>query len=307
MKNMHAQEPLKKIVVIVGPTASGKSGLAVMLAKKFGGGVVSADSRQVYKGLDIGTGKVTPQKITRVPHHLLDVASPRRVYTVTDFVTDARTVIAGIVARGKLPIIAGGTAFYIDTLLGDTSPAPVPPNEKLRAKLEKKTKTALVEILEKIDPRFAQKIDTKNPHRLIRAIEIATALGRIPPLKKKCFYDALKVGIRVPHETLKEKIHARLASRMKQGMIAEAQLLHEKGLSWKRMETLGLEYRSLARYLQKEISKQEMLMELEAAICRYGKRQMTWWKRDVHIKWYTPHEYEKIETTIAEFLTTDLL
>jgi len=303
MKNMHAEEPLKKIVVIVGPTASGKSGLAVMLAKKFGGEIVSADSRQVYKGLDIGTGKVTRKEMTGVPHHLLSVASPKRVYTVTDFVADARTVIAGIVARGKLPIIAGGTAFYIDALLGDTSPAPVPPNKKLRRALEKETTHALVVRLKNLDTHFAEKIDKKNRHRLIRAIEIADALGHVPPLEKNRFYDALKIGIRMPNDVLQEKIHTRLIARMKKGMVAEARQLHENGLSYARMKSLGLEYGFLARYLQKEISKQEMLVELEAAICRYAKRQMTWWKRDTGIAWLASTEYEKIEKTVAEFLT----
>ncbi|MBI3020311.1 MAG: tRNA (adenosine(37)-N6)-dimethylallyltransferase MiaA [Parcubacteria group bacterium] len=310
----------QKIIVIVGPTASGKSDLAVRLAKECNGEVVSADSRQVYKGLDIGTGKITKREMAGIPHHLLDCVSPKRQFTVTEYAEKARAAISEIAARGKLPIVCGGTAFYIDALLGAVIPAPVPPNLKLREKLEKETTENLFKKIQKLDPARAEKIDAKNRRRLIRAIEIAvsrthaeqtplperssvrgtaqTAAGK----PKRVLFDTLKIGMMTQKEELRERIQKRLAARMKKGMVAEARKLHDEGLSWRRMDALGLEYRFLTRYLQKKISKTEMLAQLETAIWRYAKRQMTWWKRDKEIKWMKPNEYMKIKTAVADFL-----
>ncbi len=291
-----------KIVVIVGPTASGKSDLAVQLAQKFNGEIISADSRQVYRGLDIGTGKITKREMAGIPHHLLDCVSPRRQFTAAEYVKKARAAISKIAARGKLPIVCGGTAFYIDALLGAATPAPVPPNLNLREKLEKETTENLFKKIQKLDPARAKKIDAKNRRRLIRAIEIAYALGKIPTPQKTIFYDAIKIGITLPSNQMKERIKKRLVARMKKGVIAEARNLHGKGLSWKRMDALGLEYRFLARYLQKQISKQELAAQLETAIWRYAKRQMTWWKRDKEIHWYAPNESKDIQNAVKDFL-----
>lgn len=274
-----------KVLVIVGPTASGKSALAVRLAKDLDGEVISADSRQVYKGLDIGTGKITKREMKRVPHYLLDVASPKTTFTANDFIRHGQKAISKIWKKNKLPIIVGGTGFYIDALLGRVELADVPPNPKLRAKLSKMTAWELYSILKEKDPLRAETIDKNNPVRLIRAIEIAAAPKKKPPTKP-IIAEEEWIGINPPRNELREKIHARLVSRMRQGMLKEAKALRARGMSYKRMEDLGLEYRYLALYLQGKISKDEMLTQLEAKIWQYAKRQMTYWRRNKEIQWF---------------------
>ncbi|MBI2046106.1 MAG: tRNA (adenosine(37)-N6)-dimethylallyltransferase MiaA [Parcubacteria group bacterium] len=275
------------ITAIIGPTSSGKSDIAVLLAETFGGEVVSADSRQVYRGLDIGTGKITKQEMRGVPHHLLDIASATRRFTASLYQKKARRAVSQILNRGNIPIVCGGTGFYVDTFLKGLSLPEVPPNRPLRQALEKKSTQELFEILCALDSRRAKTIDRKNPRRLVRAIEIATALGEVPPVTHAPAVPApvLTIGIVIPDKKLKKNIHARLLKRVKLGMISEARRLHNNGLSWKRFDELGLEYRFLARYLQKKMRKQEMLTQLETAINQYAKRQKQWFKRDPSIVW----------------------
>ncbi len=275
-----------KILVIVGPTATGKSSLAVKLAKKIGGEVISADSRQVYKGLDIGTGKITKKEMAGVPHHLLDVADPKKQFSVVKYVEQAEKALAGIIAKNKIPIVAGGTGFYIHALIDGVILPDVSPNVELRKKLSKKSAEELIDILKKLDRNRAENIDPKNSRRIIRAIEIAAALGKVPSITKiPSKYDPVFIGLTLRAEELRKKIKVRLEKRLKMGMIKEAERLHKNGLSWKRMDELGLEYRYLALYLQKKISLEEMRKKLETEIWRYAKRQMTWFKRDNRIQW----------------------
>ena len=286
----------RKILVIVGPTAVGKSALAVRLAKKIGGEIISADSRQVYRGLNIGTGKITKKEMAGVPHHLLDVTDPKKQFSVADFVRLGSEKIAAIFSRNHIPIICGGTGFYISALLGEIKLPPAPPNLKLRQKLEKKSAVELFAILEKLNPARAAKIDRRNPRRLIRAIEIASEPSDTPcphPVDTACL-QVLKIGLTIPPDKLKEKIRARLLARLRQGMIAETKKSHRQGLSWKRMEELGLEYRYLAKYLKNKMSKNEMIEKLNTEIWRYAKRQMTWFKRDKIIRWFSPNDFKKI-------------
>lgn len=281
------------ILVIVGPTASGKSDLAVKLAKKFNGEVVSADSRQVYKGLDIGTGKITKKEMKGVPHHLLDVADPKKPFNVIEYVKLADEAIAGILKRGKLPIICGGTGFYIQALVDRIAFPEVPANKKLRKQLGSKIVSQLLTQLKKLDSKRFKQIsenesDRQNKRRIIRAIEV----GRV--VKKTAFpvnatqshlYKTYFIGLNPLRDELRAKIHARLLKRLKAGMLDEATRLHKKGLSWKRMEELGLEYRYMARFLQGKISKNEMIEKLNIEIGKYAKRQMTWFRRDKRIIW----------------------
>jgi tRNA dimethylallyltransferase len=277
---------MKKIIVIIGPTASGKSAYAVKLAKKIGGEVISADSRQVYKGLDIGTGKITTKEMRGVPHHMIDVVSPKKVYTVNSYVIDGREAIEDIFSRGKTPIICGGTGFYIDALLGRIAVPRVPPNPALRLSLEKKSPAQLFAMLKKLDARRARDIDPKNPVRLIRAIEIAKALGHVPRSNPEPLPYVIEwIGLAPTQESLKRKIHTRLLARMKAGMLEEARTLHKRGLTYKRMDKLGLEYRYLALRLQNKMTESEMLEELENQIQDYAKRQMQYWKRNKEIAW----------------------
>mgnify|MGYP003345735814 FL=1 len=288
-----------KVLVILGPTAVGKSDLAVEIARHYNGEVISADSRQVYKGFDIGTGKITKKEMRGVPHHLLDVINPKKIYSVEGWKKDTEKAIRDIVSRGKLPLICGGTGFYIQSIVDNIVLPDVPANPELRKQLSLKSTEDLFSILTQLDPNRANEIDQKNPVRLIRAIEIATALGSVPkPTHAKTEYEFIQIGLSLPLEILRVKIHNRLLSRMKKGMLREAQHLHAKGLSYKRMEALGLEYRYLALYLQKKISKQDMLQKLEIEIGQYARRQMQWFKRDERIKWFEPTQTKEIYSWI---------
>ncbi|MEK7481805.1 MAG: tRNA (adenosine(37)-N6)-dimethylallyltransferase MiaA [Patescibacteria group bacterium] len=306
---------MPKILVILGPTASGKSELAVKIARKFNGEIISADSRQVYKGLNIGSGKVPKDKVPSVrckvsgvyyykgiPHHLLDVASPKRTFTVSQYQKLAKKALADIIKRNKLPIICGGTGLYIDALIYDYQLPAVPPQPKLRKQLEKKTTEELFKQLQKLDPRRAENIDHHNKRRLIRALEIAlTTKKPIPFLNtaardnaiiddsKIFLYYALKLGIKKSPEELKKLIAARLKKRLRQGLIGEVKNLRNPpvggGLNWKRLDDLGLEYRYVSRYLRGLITKQEMVDSILKESWQYAKRQMTWFKKDKNIRW----------------------
>lgn len=290
------------LIVIVGPTASGKSALAVRLAKKFGGEIVSADSRQVYRRLDIGTGKVTLRERAHVPHHLLDIADPKKQISVVEFKTRADKAIATIYKRGKTPILVGGTGFWVDAVaLGKQFPA-VPPNEHLRRRLEKKSAAKLFEILRKLDPRRARAIEKKNPRRLIRAIEIARALGRVPRVVEKSAYATLWLGLTFPPAILRKRIRARLEHRLRAGMIQEALKLRSRGLPWKRFYELGLEYRFLADYLRGNISREELSTKLKRAIFDYARRQLSWFRRNQRIHWVKNTKTAEVQT--KQFLRT---
>lgn len=279
-----------KIIVILGQTATGKSDFAVQIAKEIGGEIISADSRQVYKGMDLGTGKVTKKEMRGVPHHLLDVASPKKVFSVSDFKKLSDKKIKEILARGKVPIICGGTGFYIDAVVDGMLLPEVKADKELRKKLEDKSIEVLYKMLVKLDSKRAKTIDRKNKVRLIRAIEIAKSHGFVPKIKINKKYNSIKIGLTLPDEILKEKIRMRLLARVKKGMLKEIENLHRGGVSWKRMDELGLEYRYGALYLQGKITKEQMIEELNTKIWQYAKRQKTWFKRNKEIKWIDPRE-----------------
>jgi tRNA dimethylallyltransferase len=334
-----------KLIVIAGPTASGKSDMAIRLARRFNGEIISADSRQVYRGMDIGTGKVTRDQVRSknaesrsqklrhsafansyfsggIRHHLLDVASPARQYTVAHFTRDARRAIRDIVRRGKLPIICGGTGFWIDALVYGQSIPDVKPDAKLRKRFGKLSAEHLFKMLRKLDPVRAATIDRHNPVRLIRALEIVYATGKpVPQRTDSTPYDVLYTGVSRPLPELKRRIEKRLDVRLKSGMVAEVRRLHELGVSWKRLESFGLEYRHLAKYLQgkyevrsknAEVKSgtssfairtspfQAMRSALLADIIAYAKRQLTWWRKNTDIHWIkTPAQAERL---MKEFL-----
>ena len=278
----------QKLIVIVGPTASGKSDLAVKLAKKYNGEIISADSRQIYKGMDIGTGKITSEEMDGIPHHLLDVTSPNRVFTVAQYQKLGSKAIKKIISIGKLPIIAGGTGFYIDALITNSTLPNVKPDLMLRKKLNKLTAEKLFNMLEKLDTKRASAIDPYNKYRLIRALEIITTTGKpVPEVKISSDYKILKIGIMLPNTKLRKLIHKRLLARIKQGLIEEVKNLHNSKISWRRLDELGLEYRYVSKYLRGLMTKQEMLEKLETEIWHYSKRQMTWFKKDKSIHWIT--------------------
>lgn len=285
-----------RIIAIVGPTSSGKTALGIYLGTKLGGEVISADSRQVYKGLNIGTGKVTKKEMAGIPHHLLDVASPKKVFSAGDFKKLGERAIASIYRSKKIPIVVGGTGLYADVLLGRMALPEVPPNPKLRRSLNKQAIAFLFRKLQQIDPERAATIEPTHKRRLIRAIEIAEALGKSPAKNDAMHaagsaYDVLWLGLNPPQNILHKKIILRLHARLKQGMIAEAKKLHAGGLSYKRMEALGLEYRAMAQHLRKESRRKVGIPTvfdasgLERQIIHYAKRQLRWFKRNPNIVW----------------------
>ena len=289
-----------KLIAIIGPTSAGKSSLAVFLAGKFKGEIVSADSRQIYKGMDIGTGKIRKNEMRGVPHHLLDIASPKKRFTVFQYKLLAEKTIEKIAKKGKIPFLAGGSPFYVYSVVEGWNFPELKPDWKLRKELEKKEVSELFSILKKLSPKRAKEIDRKNKRRLARAIEIAKAKGKVPPLKSDPKFDCLVIGIKIEPEQLKKRIKARLLKRLKQGMVSEVKSLKKSGLSWKRLEEFGLEYRWLGRYLQKKISYGEMEERLQKDIEKFAKRQMTWFKRDKKIHWI--ENRKEAEKAIAGFL-----
>lgn len=298
----------QKILVIVGPTASGKSALGVSLAKRLKGEIISADSRQVYKGLDIGTGKITKKEMRGIPHHLLDIVSPKKTVTAQEFTEKARSAINAISKKARLPLVVGGTGFYIDSLLGRITLPDVPPNKKLRESLHKKNATALYTQLKKLDAKRAKAMSSQsernNKVRLVRAIEIAKATTSTIKISRRRLdiFDVLWIGISPEQKLLEKKIEKRLSARIKQGMIQEAKRLRKNHLSLKRMESLGLEYRSLARFLKGVISKEELEAELFRDIRRYAKKQRAYWKRNTDIMWFKPTDTAKIRRKVTEWL-----
>ncbi len=290
------------VIVVVGPTASRKSELSVKLAKKLNGEVISADSRQVYKGLDIGSGKITKKEMRGVKHHLLDVVSPRSVFTVARYQKLATKALRGIMRRGKVPIICGGTGLYVRALVDQMSIPHVKPNFSLRKKLQSFSTQELFTLLKRKDSRRASVIDSHNPRRLIRALEIIDSFQKVPDYSTKPLpYPALFLGMKISRRENRRRIHKRLISRLHQGMIEEVQKLHKKGVSWKRLESLGLEYRYVSLYLQKKCSYEEMVRELVKEIVRYAKRQMTWFMRDKRIKWVEVGNQRKVLDLVKRF------
>ncbi len=303
MKKIINSKP--KILVVLGPTSSGKSDLAVILAKKFNGEIISADSRQVYKGMDLGTGKITKKEMRGIPHYLLDVVKPNTHFSVAKYKKLADQAVKKILENNKLPIICGGTGFYIDAVVNNILLPEVPPNMKLRKILEEKTCAELSKILQKLDPKRNKNIDQKNKVRLVRAIEIAKALGSVPKIKSSQPYNSLYIGLDLPDLILKERIATRLKKRLRAGMVAEVERLHKEGVSYRRLEKFGLEYRHCAKLLQHSSTIEQMCTNILTESFQYAKRQRTWFKRNPDIKWFNPvlkSSQTKIEKLVRKFL-----
>ncbi len=331
---------MKKLLVILGPTATGKTDLGLDLAKKFNGELVACDSRQVYQGLDIGTGKRPSENskfefrnsrlkkldgrwvVYGVNIWMYDVIDPKKQYNVSDYVKDTNNVIKNITIRGKLPIIVGGTGLYLKALLGDLPDINIPVDKSLRQKLENLPKDKLQKKLRQIDINKWESMnesDRQNPRRLIRAIEISISSLRAPKgrgnLKTRLLRrfaprnDVLKIGLTAPREVLYKSVDARVISRMP-GMIAEAESLYEKGLTIKRMTELGLEYSVLADYLAGKITTKENFVKiLQYQIHGYVRRQQTWFKKEKDINWFNITDnnlYSRIENLVREWYDIDI-
>jgi tRNA dimethylallyltransferase len=293
---------MNKLIVILGQTASGKTALSIKLAKKFNGEIISADSRQVYKGMDIGSGKVTKKEMAGIPHYLLDVANPKKRFSVLQYQKLALSAIKKIQKKNKLPILVGGTGFYIQSVADGSVIPEVKPNWRLREKLSKLPLPELFKRLKGLDPIRAGAIDQNNPRRVIRALEIVMKLGHpVPTLgRKEPTFDVLFLGVKKDQKELEKLIQKRLMKRLKNNaMINEVEKLSES-LSWKRLEEFGLEYRFVAQYLQNKITRQEMIYKIQKESEHYAKRQITWFKRDKRIKWIS--SYKKAELLTKKFL-----
>jgi len=293
---------MQKIIVITGPTAVGKTALSIDIAHEIDGEVISADSRQVYRGLDIGSSKITPEEMQGVPHHLLDVADPKTTFAASDFVRLGRKALETVEKNSRVPLVVGGTGFYIDALLGKRSPAPVSPNHELRKELNVLPIEKLIKRLESLDAKYAKKIDLKNKRRIVRAIEIIDALGFMPRPTLENIYNTLWIGLTIPIPMLRKKIKKRIDIRLATGMLEEAQKLYADGVSYERMEELGLEYRLMAKHLQGKITLSELKILIENESVAYARRQMTWFKKNKSMHWFDPTQQEDTVAMVNDFL-----
>lgn len=302
-----------KILVILGPTSTGKTDLALRLAKKFNGELISCDSRQVYWRLDIGTGKLPDRRwkvedgsvkkwkgyweIDGIKIWMYDVVSPKVQYTVADYVKDANKAVGEIINRGKLPIVVGGTGLYLKALLDGLSNLSVPVDAGLRKELEKLSKEQLQKKLKELSSQKWEKLnssDRENPRRLVRAIELEIMQSKSNSIKIATSSpvasprnDTLKIGLIAPREILYQRIDQRVTDRISQGMIDEAIKLHQSGLSLKRMRQLGLEYGVLADYLEGKITNKDTLIKImQGKIHGFLRRQITWFKKETDVNWF---------------------
>lgn len=272
-----------KVVAVVGTNASGKSALGVELAKRYGAEIISADSRQVFRGLDLGSGKITPEEMQGVPHHLIDVREPNEFFSMADFQRMSYAAIDGILARGRLPMIVGGTGLYVDSVLDGYLLSDREPDLSYRAELEKLTTPQLYDMLLTLLPDA--QVDRNNRNRVMRMIErIHDGDDAVPGKEPR--YRSLRLGVSWPREVLAQRIDERLKMRVEQGMIEEVQGLMDRGATKEFLLGLGLEYRFITQYLTGAIpDRDEMLRLLAIAIKQFAKRQMTWFRRNPDIVW----------------------
>lgn len=287
----------KKSIIVIGPTASGKSNIAIALAKKYHGEILSADSRQIYRHLDIGTGK-EPGKVTTsktrghytknaymcrgIPHYMINIIQPNTVFNVVKFTKKAKNILRDITSREKLPIVCGGTLFWAQALIENNSFPPVAPNKKLRKKLSSWSKDMLLKELTRVDPSYAHKVDASNPVRLIRAIEIATAIGSVPPITKTTIdpNEYLILAIMHSKEVLHKRIEQRMDTWFNNGIFDEIYKAHHTHkMPWTKLESFGLEYKWCTRYVRGQISYDEMRNNTIRDLKQYAKRQVTWIRR----------------------------
>lgn len=308
-----------KIIVIVGPTAVGKTDFSIELAKRFNGEVVSGDSMQIYKKLDIGTAKATPEEMDGIPHHLIDIKEIDESYSVSDFQEDASKKIDEITSSGKVPIIVGGTGLYIESLLYPVSHSgEAEPNFELRNELEEYAKEngnqGLWERLNKIDPDAAEKIHPNNVRRVIRALEVYYETGRLfssfqnERKKKDSIYDAYIICLNTDRSLLYERINKRVDIMMEEGLLEEAQELWKKlGPEPKAQSTKGIGYQELFPYFNDESSLDEAVAKIKQNSRRYAKRQLTWFRNRLeNVHWYDfvlkPEQKEESFIKIKDFL-----
>jgi len=291
------------LIVILGPTASGKSSLAIKLAKKFSGEIIAADSRTIYQFLDIGTAKPTKQEQEIVPHYLLDIIKPDQEFSVAKFQILARQKIAEISQRGKLPFLVGGTGLYLEAVCqGFKIPRPKP-DLKLRIKLAKKSLPELLTELKKTDPASFKKIDHHNKRRIIRALEVYLSSGkRLSDLQARSQPNLkiLKIGLAIPRPKLYRRINQRVNQMIKDGLAWEVKKLYRLGYDYNLPALSGLAYRQIGEYVRGKMTLRQAIEETKQKTRNYAKRQITWFSRDKNINWVT--NQKQAEKLINKFL-----
>lgn len=291
-----------KIIIILGPTASGKSALAVKLAKQFNDEIISADSRQIYKGIDIASGKITKKEMRSVPHHLISIASPKKIITVAQWKKLAEAAIKKILTRNQIPIICGGAGLYISALVDNFQIPKGAADTTLRLRLEQKSAKELFFELKKIDPKTAKTIDKNNKRRLVRALEVTIKTGQSfkkQQTKAAPKYDFLQIGINTPRDELSKKISKRVDQMVKKGLFREAKKLL-KNYKTTLPSMSGIGYKEIERFLKGGISKKSAIEQIKQNTRHYAKRQMTWFKRDKRIRWI--RNYPEAEKLVKQFL-----
>jgi len=284
------------IIAIVGPTASGKTALSIKIAKRFNGEIVSADSRQIYRGMDIGTAKPSAEELRAIPHHLINIKNPDEEYTVAEYKKDAIAAIEEILKKGKLPVLAGGTGLYVRAVLENLDIPSVKANPALRKKLEteieKEGLDAVFKKLVALDPEAAYVVDPKNPRRVVRALEVAIITGKpftAQRKKNEPLFDALTIGIDVPSETIRERIDRRVDRMMKDGLLREVRgLVQTYGQDCQAFDAIG--YRELINHLKGALSLDEAVALMKTNTWQYARRQMTWFRKDKNINWIKSEE-----------------
>lgn len=284
---------LPKVVCIVGPTSSGKTALSFEIAKKFNGEIVNADARQIYTGFVIGTGQPAKEEQQGIPHHLFGFLAPDEVYSVTEWKAAVLAAIKDIVARGKLPILVGGTGLYLQALVDNYEPPTVPPQPELRAEMEALSLEQLVRRLEKLDPDAVTWVDLKNRRRVERALEVVTATGKSfkeQRLQGEPLVEALLVGLQRSPEELRARINTAIDEMFTRGWKEEVAQLHAAGIPWDAPAMTSIGYRDVGELLREEVSFEEAREHIEIATWHYAKRQLTWFKKDARIQWHQSKE-----------------
>ncbi len=287
MTRINAEQSGPPLVTVIGPTASGKTRLAVALANRFQGEIISADSRQVYRGMDIGTGKDLHEFGT-IPFHLIDIVNPGYEYNLYEFCRDVCSSIESIRHRGALPILAGGTGLYLDAVLSRYQLATAPSSDTQRNELDAKSDEALVRMLYALKPAQHNTTDLLDRKRLIRAIEIAQAEQEQAPAIAWPHFQCINLGIQIERDACRSRITERLKQRLKEGMVEEVETLHRQGLSWEQLDFYGLEYRFIAHYLKGTLSYNDMVQKLNSAIHQFAKQQYKWFRK-LEAKGHTIH------------------
>ncbi|HQG65339.1 MAG TPA: tRNA (adenosine(37)-N6)-dimethylallyltransferase MiaA [Smithella sp.] len=300
----------KNLIVILGPTASGKTRLAARLACDLNGEVISADSRQVYQRMNIGTGKDLSEfemNGRKIPYHMIDVAEPEHEFNLFEFQKRFYSIFRALRVKNTLPILVGGTGLYLESVLCNYDLPAAPIDEEQRETLRGKTKDELQTLLWKMKPQMHNRTDLDDVERLIRAIEIELARKNAGTVQqKKPDIDTVVFGIKWERSVLRERITRRLEERLEQGMIEEVSCLHETGLCWAKLDSFGLEYRFISRYLQNQMTFQEMKGKLNTAIHQFAKRQETWFRRmekkGVAINWIPGDDYSLLKESVMKSL-----